>query len=290
MARIRTIKPEFWANEGLSALPEATHLLAAALLNYADDEGYFNANPKLVEAACSPLREPSVRIHESLVSLHRVGYIRLGVGADGKRYGHVVHFVDHQRVSHPTPSKIATISITWDYENEDFVRPPENFVNPPESLRPEQGIEQGIEMEQGKEIRRTTTKNPESDPEPRREATKRQPQLKRPDDVTEDTWQAFSALRKAKRAPLSEAALKGIRREADKARVSLDEALQTCCMRGWQGLKAEWLTDDRGGGQRVNGNTAPNSYVGLAQKDYGKTRMGGFLERQMKAKLNGGDK
>ena len=69
MARIRTIKPEFWAHEDLSELPEATHMLAAALLNYADDEGYFNANPMLIKAACSPLREPSVSIQESLTLL-----------------------------------------------------------------------------------------------------------------------------------------------------------------------------------------------------------------------------
>ena len=85
-------------------------------------------------------------------------------------------------------------------------------------------------------------------------------------------------------------ALDRIRAEAGKAKITMDEALQTCCARGWTGFKAEWLTDGRVGGQRVNGNTAPNSYVGLSQKDYGKTRMGGFLERQMKAKLNGGDK
>ena len=158
-------------------------------------------------------------------------------------------------------------------------------------LSQEQEQEQENEQEhEQKEIRRTTTKNPESDPEPKRDEPKRPPTLKRPDDVSEDTWNGFIALRRAKKAPLSEAALKGIRREADKARVSMDEALQTCCARGWTGFKAEWLTDDRGGGQRVNGNTAPNSYVGLSQKDYGKTRMGGFLERQMKAKLNGGDK
>jgi len=121
-------------------------------------------------------------------------------------------------------------------------------------------------------------------------ATKRPPQLKRPDDVKEDTWNAFSALRKAKKAPLSGIALDRIRAEAGKAKITMDEALQTCCMRGWTGFKADWMHEDRGGGQRVNGNTAPNSYVGLSQKDYGKTRMGGFLERQMKAKLNGGEK
>jgi DNA-directed RNA polymerase specialized sigma54-like protein len=35
-------------------------MLAAALLNHADDEGFFNANARLVKAQCVPLREDSV--------------------------------------------------------------------------------------------------------------------------------------------------------------------------------------------------------------------------------------
>src|SRR5687767_12313921 len=102
MARIRTIKPEFWRHEALSSLPEATHMLAAALLNYADDEGYFNANPKLVQAECCPLREPSVTLHDSLLSLCKIGYLRFGVTPDGRRYGQIVAFGDHQRINRPT--------------------------------------------------------------------------------------------------------------------------------------------------------------------------------------------
>src|SRR6185312_14231365 len=85
MARIRTIKPSFWSHEDLSALPEATHMLAAALLNYADDFGYFNANPLLVRAECCPLREPSVSIPESFRRLQEIGYIQTADGPDGKR-------------------------------------------------------------------------------------------------------------------------------------------------------------------------------------------------------------
>ena len=114
MARIRTIKPEFWTHEGLSALPEATHMLAAALLNYADDDGYFNANPGLVQAATSPLREPSVSIPDSLHLLAKEGYLRLGTGPDGRRYGHIVSFTDHQTISHAKPSKIKDVGIVWD--------------------------------------------------------------------------------------------------------------------------------------------------------------------------------
>jgi hypothetical protein len=146
MARIRTIKPEFWAHEDLSSLPESTHILAAALLNYADDEGYFNANPALVLAACSPLREPSVSIPESLRSLQTIGYIKLGTCPKGRRYGQVVNFSTHQRVSHPSKSKVADISIAWD----DSGNPPETLQNPPETLRPEQGTGKGTgNREQG---------------------------------------------------------------------------------------------------------------------------------------------
>lgn len=114
MARIRTIKPGFWKHEDLSELPEATHMLAAALLNYSDDDGYFNANAGLVKAECCPLREPSVSVPDSLKHLSRVGFIRLGTGADGKRYGHVVSFAEHQRVNRPIPSKIKDMEIRWD--------------------------------------------------------------------------------------------------------------------------------------------------------------------------------
>lgn len=113
MARIRTIKPEFWKNEALSELPEATHMLAASLLNYADDAGYFNANPRLIQAECFPLRELSVSVQESLIHLSRVGYLKLGKGEDGRDYGLICSFSQHQVINRPTASKIAVLSIDW---------------------------------------------------------------------------------------------------------------------------------------------------------------------------------
>ena len=72
----------------------------------------------------------------------------------------------------------------------------------------------------------------------------------RPDDVAESVWNDFLALRKIKKAPVSETALNGLRAESLKAGVSLESALQTCCERGWQGFKGEWLTNQGKG----NGN------------------------------------
>ena len=62
-----------------------------------------------------------------------------------------------------------------------------------------------------------------------------------PDGVTDMVWQDWLKLRKAKKAAVTQTALDGIQREADKARVSLQTALETCCERGWTGFKAEWM-------------------------------------------------
>ena len=48
-------------------------------------------------------------------------------------------------------------------------------------------------------------------------------------------------IRKAKRAPLTETALDGISREAEKAGLTLQAALEMSCARGWQGFNATWL-------------------------------------------------
>lgn len=112
--RIRTVKPEFWMHEGLSALPAETHMLAAALLNYADDEGYFNANTKLIQAACFPLRELSLSIHGMLTELSNVGFLRLGTSEDGRSYGHIVNFLEHQVINRPTASKIRGLEVVWE--------------------------------------------------------------------------------------------------------------------------------------------------------------------------------
>lgn len=63
----------------------------------------------------------------------------------------------------------------------------------------------------------------------------------KPDDVSDQAWSDFLTLRKSKRAPLTATALAGLVHEAGKAGLSLQSAVELCCERGWQSLKAEWL-------------------------------------------------
>lgn len=146
MARIRTVKPGLWKHEDLSALPLETHVLAAALLNYADDEGYFNAHPKLIIAECFPLRELSMTIPVMLHELVRTGYVRLFKGTDGKNYGHVCKFLDHQVVSHPKKSTI---------------KPLEDSSKPPVTVQSE-SVMNGIELngtEEEEELKETLVRS-----------------------------------------------------------------------------------------------------------------------------------
>jgi len=64
-----------------------------------------------------------------------------------------------------------------------------------------------------------------------------------PDFVEQQVWNDFLSIRKAKKSPMTETALRGIEREAKKAGWSLEKAISECVTRGWQSFKAEWVKE-----------------------------------------------
>ncbi|MFO1326068.1 MAG: helix-turn-helix domain-containing protein [Rubrivivax sp.] len=65
--------------------------------------------------------------------------------------------------------------------------------------------------------------------------------VERPDDVDAQTWADWLQLRKAKRAPVTATVMAEVRREAAKAGMTLEDFLRAWCVRGSQGLQADWL-------------------------------------------------
>jgi len=65
-----------------------------------------------------------------------------------------------------------------------------------------------------------------------------------PAGVSESIFKDYMDVRKAKKAKWTETALKGLIRESDKAGISLQEAMQICCERGWIGFKADWIQQE----------------------------------------------
>lgn len=67
----------------------------------------------------------------------------------------------------------------------------------------------------------------------------------RPEDVSEQVWADWLALRKSKRAPVTPGVIDGARREAAKLGWTLDKTLAEWVFRGSQGFQAEWITPAR---------------------------------------------
>lgn len=66
-------------------------------------------------------------------------------------------------------------------------------------------------------------------------------QVEAPDGVDPGVWSDFVGVRKKRRAAVTDRVIEGIKLEADKAGMSLNDALNECVVRGWQSFKAEWM-------------------------------------------------
>ena len=82
-----------------------------------------------------------------------------------------------------------------------------------------------------------------------------------------DLWSDFLQIRKAKKAPVTAAAIAGIEREARKAGWSLEKALIECCARGWAGFKADWVQNGPKKTQHQLNNEAMARSIGLIPRE-----------------------
>lgn len=91
--------------------------------------------------------------------------------------------------------------------------------------------------------------------------------VSKPDDVDRQVWSDWVAHRKAKKAPVTQTALDGIAREATKANITMQTALQTMCERGWAGFKAEWLQNVAGKAATASARRSENFDGFLGEPD-----------------------
>jgi hypothetical protein len=81
----------------------------------------------------------------------------------------------------------------------------------------------------------------ERETETKKETKKKATVVAAPEGVSSITWESFLTLRKAKKAPVTPAAMDQISKQAAKAGFSLEHALSMCCARGWTGFNADWV-------------------------------------------------
>lgn len=104
MARIRTIKPEWLADEKLKGASDRARLLSVALILLADDYGNGDASELALAGQVWGAEADAIRaievLREALSELATLGYVHL-YRVHGQRYYHLRGWERHQRVDKP---------------------------------------------------------------------------------------------------------------------------------------------------------------------------------------------
>jgi hypothetical protein len=99
MARIRTLKPEFWGDEKMAPLDPTTRLVFLGLISLADDAGRLVDNVKTIDGQIFPATDDTSR--ESLDILARLSRIIRYTAASGQKLIQLRHWERHQKVDKP---------------------------------------------------------------------------------------------------------------------------------------------------------------------------------------------
>lgn len=222
MARIRTIKPEFPQSESIGRVSREARLCFILLWTQADDDGRLRGNSRMLASLLYPYDDDAKRYIDGwLTELASQGCI-IRYEIDGDSYIEICKWLIHQKIDKPTKSKIPPPPCQDDTNSRGFSSPREGSSA---DQGGDQGGDQGVE---GKKAAPSASRSRAATPA-------------KPDDVLDQTWSDWLALRKSKRAPVTPTVLEQAREEAVKAGLQLEQFLRIWCARGSQGLQADWL-------------------------------------------------
>lgn len=108
MARIRSIKPEFWRDDKIADLPnQLAALFFIGLWNFADDEGKFQNNPRALS-----LQMPIFRTKDILVYLRDLSQAGLIQFSECSQWVLITNW-RHQKIDKPILPKVKKEDIQW---------------------------------------------------------------------------------------------------------------------------------------------------------------------------------
>lgn len=109
MARIRTIKPEYWSDEAVGSVSIPARLMFPATWNFADDEGLINWSPTYLKASIFPYdQEVSVEdVAGWMKELEDADFVYVYATTRSRnRVAFIINFRDHQRIDKPQCAKL----------------------------------------------------------------------------------------------------------------------------------------------------------------------------------------
>ena len=104
MARIRTIKPEFWSDPTMAAMPFEARLLYVGMWNFADDHGAIDDDPDRIAALVFP-RDVTIDVGALVDLLVAAECLDRCIAEDGRPFLLVRSWERHQRISHRAASE-----------------------------------------------------------------------------------------------------------------------------------------------------------------------------------------
>lgn len=99
MARIRTIKPEFWEDERLAKLPVYARLLFIGTWNFADDNGALLANLVLMKSHIFPYEDIGISTISEWIDMLVENGMLIRTTYNGKDYLVIRKFLIHQKIN-----------------------------------------------------------------------------------------------------------------------------------------------------------------------------------------------
>lgn len=243
MARIRTIKPEFWTSEQIAECSPNTRLLFIGLWTFCDDGGVHPASAARAKMEIFPADAFSREDIEAMISeLIEVGLIHeYEVG--GRRYWRVSGW-KHQKIDQPT----------YRHPQPDG-RVPESPIRRRTNAKCSANIQRtdgecsildldlDLDMEEKNARARAIDAPVGAVNTGKKKSRARTEQVKRPDNIDPQVWSDYLAARRAKRAPLTGSAWAAIRKQIDlgvAAGHDPDDMLREAMAAGWQGFRLDW--------------------------------------------------
>lgn len=224
----RLLREGILTSERIDQLDAPAEVFYRRLMSKVDDHGLYDARPSILRSSLFPLRVDRVReadISRWIAACEKAGLIAL-YQHDGKPFMRMLdtRWTARSEPKYPLPTA-------------------ENSCKQPQTPVPVFGVvDEDVD---------------EGDTPARKRASR--PSVEKPEGVTDGTWADWLALRKAKRAPVTQTVLDSASAEAQKAGLPLQRFLEIWCMRGSQGLQADWLRTDERRSQDIRTVTVPSS-------------------------------
>jgi len=263
MARARNIKPGFFKNEDLAECTPWARLCFAGLWTLADREGRLEDRPKRIKGELFAF--DSIEVEPLLAELVDRGFV-LRYRAGELRLLQVLKFSKHQNPHHREPSSVLpspqSLGLAVDAMND---KPGAESGSHEDEAQGEAEAGPGLgtqsdDMARGSSRAESGTLIPDTGKKKPAGAAA----VRELPEVSDQVWLDWASVRKARKAgPVTPTVAAILRREAEKAGVTPQQAVEFCCGVSWQNFNAEWYQ------QRISSSSGRAASVLSADEIFG---------------------